>query len=90
MPEAGWAPEARESTCTGLANGNGVEDEKESVCRNYTKRWHLYEKLKKELCATIDTVCFSKRLTDKSFILYCQIRQENFSNDSNILHASGV
>lgn len=26
--------------------------------------------------ATMDTVCFSKRLTDKNFILYSQIGQE--------------
>lgn len=32
MPEAGWAPEAYESTCIG--NGNGVEDGKESGCHN--------------------------------------------------------
>jgi hypothetical protein len=38
MPESGRVPEASESTCTGLGNGNGVEDEKESVCRSYTKR----------------------------------------------------
>ena len=40
--------------------------------------------------ATVDTVCFSKRLTDKSFLLYSQIGQAKKSSDSNILHASGV
>jgi hypothetical protein len=40
--------------------------------------------------ATMDTVCFSKHLTDKSFILYSQIGQEKISSDSNILHASGI
>ena len=40
--------------------------------------------------ATIDTVWFYKRLTDKSFILHCQIGHEKSSSDSNILHASSV
>jgi hypothetical protein len=40
--------------------------------------------------AAMETVCFSKRLTGKSFILYWKTGQKKSSSDSNILHASGV
>lgn len=84
MREASWAPEAHESTCTGLGNGNGVEDGKEK--RNFD----IFEGNLVKSSAAMDTVCFSKRLTGKSFISYCQTGQEKSSSDSNILHASGV
>jgi len=84
MPEAGWAPEAHESNCTDLGNGNGVEDRKEK--RNVD----IFQENLEKSRAAMDTDCFSKRLTGKSFILYCQTGQEKSSSDSNILHASDV